>query len=407
MTTRVLAELPLEDGQDTWQLRVPICLKEEYRTGKESQSFPVSEVYEPGEIKEPIIWNARIMLGSTQAVPETGPEKTQAPDTGRDKAAMILATAASAVLSLPEQREQLKLLVSPDRTEVKAGGNVTFDVQLQNTGDTELTKLRLQSTLSREGVYAVWQPAEGLNISGGHGMARLESLQSGEIRHLTLTMEIPEDQTEPIEHTIQATVSNPYSESAVLTCSQTLCTTVLPLKLDFQVEKTADRRAAAAGDTITYHISIVNTGERTLHSVLSTERFQLADVSAKFVKKEGILINKDCTQAYIAQIEPGQTVQLEAIVKIPKSLSAQKLVNQVVVTTRETGTSETLSEAVVQIAEDTKEPEEGKEAGGTQSVSASPQTGDTSNAERFLGLTAASVILIFCLLIYLRKIRKK
>ncbi len=74
------------------------------------------------------------------------------------------------------------------------------------------------------------------------------------------------------------------------------------IKAAFEVEKTADRTQAYPGDTITYQICIRNTGERTLHSVLSTERFQNAGILAKFVQKEGVTLSNNGTQALIPQI---------------------------------------------------------------------------------------------------------
>ena len=308
----------------------------------------------------------------------------------------------------------LEMTVHPDLTEAKAGTTVTFDVCLENTGDTELSDIQLQSILSPEGAFGKWQQEEGLTISAEGGTASLKSLFHGESRHLTLLMEIPEDRTNPIENTIQASVKDPLSESAVLRCEETLCTTVLPLLLDFRVEKTADCLAARPGDTVTYHITITNTGERTLHSVLSTERFQLAQISARFVKQQGVLISKDGTQAFIPEISPGRAVQLEAVVQIPESLSGQELVNQVTVTTAETGEAGTVSEAAILVAEPTSTPtpspvlqqESGTGDGGSQTVSSNPKTGDPSEPGKLLGLIAASGLLVLLTLIYRKKVKQ-
>ena len=50
---------------------------------------------------------------------------------------------------------------------------------------------------------------------------------------------------------------------------------------------------------MTYQISIHNTGEVTLHSVVTTERFGLAGVTATFQEQRGITLNKSRTQAKI------------------------------------------------------------------------------------------------------------
>ena len=119
------------------------------------------------------------------------------------------------------------------------------------------------------------------------------------------------------------------------------------LKAAFEVEKTADRTEAYPGDTITYQICIRNTGERTLHSILSTERFQNAGIQAKFVQKEGVTINSSGTQAMIPQIAPGEAFALYATVTVPQYLSSQELINEVIVVAEETGSQTVKSQSEV------------------------------------------------------------
>ena len=109
------------------------------------------------------------------------------------------------------------------------------------------------------------------------------------------------------------------------------------LKADLSVKKTADKETAAPGETVTYQICIVNTGEKTLHSVVGTERFQAAGIHAQFLEQEGVTLNSSRTKAMIQQIPPGEAVSLQAVVKIPERTADQKLFNQVTVTSQETG----------------------------------------------------------------------
>ena len=105
------------------------------------------------------------------------------------------------------------------------------------------------------------------------------------------------------------------------------------------------------GDTITYQICIRNTGERTLHSVLSTERFQNAGIQANFVRKEGVTLNSTGTQALIPQIAPGEAFALYATVTVPQYMASQELINEVIVTSDETGTQAMTSKANVELKE--------------------------------------------------------
>lgn len=61
-----------------------------------------------------------------------------------------------------------------------------------------------------------------------------------------------------------------------------------PLKADFSVKKTADRETAMPGETVTYQICIINTGEKTLHSVVGTERFQAEGLRLVLWNRKGL-----------------------------------------------------------------------------------------------------------------------
>ena len=89
------------------------------------------------------------------------------------------------------------------------------------------------------------------------------------------------------------------TEDAVINRETSLDTKIIPLEASFEVTKTADRSVAVPGDKILFQICIRNTGERTLHSVVTTERFQLGNVPVQFLEKEGVVLNKSKTKARI------------------------------------------------------------------------------------------------------------
>ena len=133
----------------------------------------------------------------------------------------------------------------------------------------------------------------------------ISGLKAGEIRNLQMTVQLTEEQAGELIHTVTVKAKYPGKEESI-GCQKSVETEVIALKAAFEVEKTADRTQAYPGDTITYQICIRNTGERTLHSVLSTERFQNAGIQANFVRKEGVTLNSTGTQALIPQIAPGE-----------------------------------------------------------------------------------------------------
>ena len=163
-------------------------------------------------------------------------------------------------------------------------------------------------------------------------------------------------------------------------------TQIQALQAAFEVAKTADRSMAVPGDEIRFLICIRNTGERTLHSIVTTERFQLGNVPVKFLEKTGVKLNKAKTKARIEQIAPGEAFGLEAVVTLPESLEDQNLVNEVSVTTLETGEQTKIAQSEIQVkaAEEEKQEETdsdidgemGSEQAESMPASTHPKTGD-------------------------------
>lgn len=178
----------------------------------------------------------------------------------------------------------------------------------------------------------------------------ISGLKAGEIRNLQMTVQLTEEQAGELIHTVTVKAKYPGKEESI-GCQKSVETEVIALKAAFEVEKTADRTQAYPGDTITYQICIRNTGERTLHSVLSTERFQNAGIQANFVRKEGVTLNSTGTQALIPQIAPGEAFALYATVTVPQYMASQELINEVIVTSDETGTQVMTSKANVELKE--------------------------------------------------------
>ena len=179
-------------------------------------------------------------------------------------------------------------------------------------------------------------------------------------------------------------------------------------KASFTVKKTADCDNASPGETVTYQISIHNTGEVTLHSVVTTERFGLAGVTATFQEQRGITLNKSRTQAKIQEIAPGGCVNLKAKVVLPKDLKDQNLMNQIIVVTDETGEESAVrDQATIRVEDKEKDSSgngsgtgngdgtgigSGNSAGTTMAASTSPKTGDSSHKELFQVLILLSFL---------------
>lgn len=130
--------------------------------------------------------------------------------------------------------------------------------------------------------------------------------------------------------------------------------------------------------------------------MISTERFLHSNIRAQFEEKEGVELNSTKTQARIPQIAPGDCVKLKAFVTLPEDLIDEKLVNQVIVVTDETGESEPIrSQAEVKVhADKSMASATGKNKAEIQNSSrdSAPKTGDSSGRELFEILIMVSVL---------------
>ena len=268
--------------------------------------------------------------------------------------------------------------VVTDESTVKAGSDLVYTVTLENTGDVMLKNIQLQALFSNQNLQGEW--------SGDN----LEQLDVGIRKERYLTVNLPEEQEVAVSVKILASaeveMTEADTEDAVINRETSLDTKIIPLEASFEVTKTADRSVAVPGDKILFQICIRNTGERTLHSVVTTERFQLGNVPVRFLEKDGVRLNKSKTKAKIEQIAPGEAFGLEAVVTLPESLEDQNLVNEVSVTTLETGEQTKIAQSEIQVkaSEEAKQEETtsdidgatGSEQAESMPASTHPKTGD-------------------------------
>lgn len=110
-----------------------------------------------------------------------------------------------------------------------------------------------------------------METDGAHAV--LQSLAEGEERTLSFYADPSSAQKGNLRLKVLAKTENPVS----LEQTGEALVFIQPQKASFTVKKTADCDTARPGDTVTYQISIHNTGQQTLHSVITTERFQMAE----------------------------------------------------------------------------------------------------------------------------------
>lgn len=228
----------------------------------------------------------------------------------------------------PEQTEQTDFRLEKKAldAQIKAGETARYEFRLENCGSVDLTEIRLEDVFSKKEILFTFDQTEGA-VQEETGILRIQSLKKGEEKILTGTAKIPEDFQGELENIVTATAKNPQNPEEEIRREAKARITVLPLKLDFQIKKTADREKASPGETLIYQIRVSNTGERRLDAVTVTDKFEKADIQAVFQKQEGVAIEEDGAQAVIESILPGKEVVLTALAKIPANAAAGELLN--------------------------------------------------------------------------------
>ena len=380
-----------EASEDSFQITFPVVLREEYQVSAVNAVYPVCQD-EPLEKDRAgmgtYFWSSGSAGGTDTVLEECPSEK----------------------LSVKAAEAGITAVLQADEEQVHAGQAAGYTLQVENTGKLSLENLEISSTFSINDVKAVWESEQGFQVNGMQGV--LAKLNPGEKRKVRLTLQLTEEQSGEILHTVTVKVEHPGKEETI-GCQTSAKITAAALKAAFEVEKTADRKEAYPGETITYQICIRNTGERTLHSVLSTERFLNANIQAQFVQKEGVTLNSTRTQALVPQIAPGEAFALYATVTLPQYFTNQELVNEVAVISNETG-SETIrsrSNLTVNVSETTLTPTPtmfpaltptpayqsydsgyGAKTGNAYAASSKPKTGDETEIEKFLIIGIFAVV---------------
>ena len=300
----------------------------------------------------------------------------------------------------------LSLSVQAEDDTIKAGSDLVYTITAENTGECDLKDLRISYNFSEKGLSGEW--SEGAEDAVGN-TAYIEKLEVSATKIVYLTVHLPEERTTAVSLALTAAASqvsgdNDTGEAEEIVKNAELVTQIQALQAAFEVTKTADRSMAVPGDEIRFLICIRNTGERTLHSIVTTERFQLGNVPVRFLEKDGVRLNKSKTKAKIEQIAPGEAFGLEAVVTLPEGLEDQNLVNEVSVTTLETGEQTKIAQSEIQVkaAEEEKQEETtadidgemGSEQDESRPASTHPKTGDPYQPLLWLFMIPGSVLAV-------------
>ena len=361
--------------QDHVIISIPVTLREEYRYAETKTLFPVFQ-----DSPLTVNLNGEQASGLYASVVE---EVETNLFSGEESRKLLIQSKAPELLARAGKLD-FSMELSQEKENPKAGEIVYYHVLLCNTGEREIENLVLQVQAKDYSVH--WQQSQEHFIIDENSQAVLGKLAAGQTQELIFWLQSGESEEGVMEIKVQAYIQN---EAEPVKKERVISTMIQPLKADFTVEKTADCILAGPGDTITYQICIRNTGERTLHSVLSTEKFLDSRIKARFLEMEGVQLNKSGTKALIPKILPGESVGLNAVVVLPEDIESSELINQVTVSSDETKEKQIRSEAAVTVQGITHTPVEGQEDNQPPYETAyiaehdSPKTGDPMFKEEY------------------------
>ena len=361
--------------QDHVIISIPVTLREEYRYAETKTLFPVFQ-----DSPLTVNLNGEQASGLYASVVE---EVETNLFSGEESRKLLIQSKGPELLARAGKLD-FSMELSQEKENPKAGEIVYYHVLLCNTGEREIENLVLQVQAKDYSVH--WQQSQEHFIIDENSQAVLGKLAAGQTQELIFWLQSGESEEGVMEIKVQAYIQN---EAKPVKKERVISTMIQPLKADFTVEKTADCILAGPGDTITYQICIRNTGERTLHSVLSTEKFLDSRIKARFLEMEGVQLNKSGTKALIPKILPGESVGLKAVVVLPEDIESSELINQVTVSSDETKEKQIRSEAAVTVQGITHTPVEGQEDNQPPYETAyiaehdSPKTGDPMFKEEY------------------------
>lgn len=361
--------------QDHVIISIPVTLREEYRYAETKTLFPVFQ-----DSPLTVNLNGEQASGLYASVVE---EVETNLFSGEESRKLLIQSKGPELLARAGKLD-FSMELSQEKENPKAGEIVYYHVLLCNTGEREIENLVLQVQAKDYSVH--WQQSQEHFIIDENSQAVLGKLAAGQTQELIFWLQSEESEEGVMEIKVQAYIQN---EAEPVKKERVISTMIQPLKADFTVEKTADCILAGPGDTITYQICIRNTGERTLHSVLSTEKFLDSRIKARFLEMEGVQLNKSGTKALIPKILPGESVGLKAVVVLPEDIESSELINQVTVSSDETKEKQIRSEAAVTVQGITPTPVEAQEDNQPPYETAyiaehdSPKTGDPMFKEEY------------------------
>ena len=200
------------------------------------------------------------------------------------------------------------------------GEKVTYTIEVTNTGNTKLKDIELKDVFSKVGSE---EELAQLNLKDGDN--ELQPFDLAPTASKTITAEFTVPTTDLAGTQYQNTVKAVSGEVESNTAEETITVDAVP---GLEVTKTADKNIAKPGETVTYTITVSNTGNMDLKATLSgvfSENGKVMDKQLVAKDADGNEYNgEEFTLAY------GETVRFTAEYTIPEDAKANTVYHNVV-----------------------------------------------------------------------------
>ncbi|SKB89406.1 conserved repeat domain-containing protein/gliding motility-associated C-terminal domain-containing protein [Parapedobacter luteus] len=164
-----------------------------------------------------------------------------------------------------------------DKSEVKAGEELTYTIRVTNTGDADYTGIVVTDVIPANTIYKEGSASAGATLSGSTLSWTLD-VPFGASREVRFTVVVAEDLTGvgSIRNVARVTGDDPETPE-----EPEAETPTDPVK-SFSSVKTADKSEVKAGEELTYTIRVTNTGDADYTGIVVTDA-----IPANTIYKEG------------------------------------------------------------------------------------------------------------------------
>ena len=202
----------------------------------------------------------------------------------------------------------LEVEKAEDVDPVLVGGQLTYTVSVTNKASTTATGVEVAESLPSQASFDTAVPSQG-SYDSAVGVWQVGVLAPGQSAQLTLGVTIISTTPDGTVLANTVSASSDQGDSDLSNNTTTATTTVEVLEVDLEVGKSEDLDPVAAGDQLTYTVTVANKASSTATGVEVTEALP-PQVSLDTVIPSQGSYNTTTGRWSVGALGPGQTAQL-------------------------------------------------------------------------------------------------